>query len=321
MVRNMLDGGFQVFVVSWRNPGAAQRDWDLDTYVQALLDAIAAIKEITGSADVNVQGACSGAMTVAALLGYLAARRDRSVHSAALFVAVLDLPDESQLGMFATPEAIATAKASSQAKGVLEGSEMGRVFAWMRPNDLVWNYWVNNYLLGNTPPAFDILYWNNDTTRLPAAFHGQILDIFGGKLFSKPGALQVLGTPIDLAQVDCDHYVVAGVTDHITPWKSCYRAWHMLGGDMTMVLSSSGHIQSLVNPPGNPKSKYYLNPENAADPDQWLNGATTIEDTWWKHWSAWLAARSGEMVDAPSATGCSTFPGLAAAPGSYVLEQ
>jgi polyhydroxyalkanoate synthase len=321
MVRNMVDAGFQVFVVSWRNPTAAQRDWNLDAYVQALLDAIAVLKDITGSDDVNVQGACSGAMTVAALLGHLAAKRDRSIHSAALFVAVLDLPDDSQLGAFATAEAITVAKAASKAKGVLEGSEMGRVFAWMRPNDLVWNYWVNNYLLGNTPPAFDILYWNNDTTRLSAAFHAQILDIFSEKMFSKAGMLEVLGTPVDLAQVNCDHYVVAGVTDHITPWKNCYRAWHMLGGDMTMVLSSSGHIQSLVNPPGNSKSKYYLNSEHDPDPDTWLNGATVINDSWWKHWQEWLAARSGEMVDAPSTPGNDRFPALAAAPGSYVLEQ
>jgi polyhydroxyalkanoate synthase len=320
LIKHMVDAGFQVFAVSWRNPTSAQRDWDLDVYVQALLDAIAAVKQITGSKDINIQGACSGAMTLAALLTHLAAKRDRSVHSAALFVAVLDLPDESQLGVFATPETIAAAKAASRAKGVLEGSEMGRVFAWMRPNDLVWNYWVNNYLLGNAPPAFDILFWNNDTTRLTAAFHAQILDIFRNKLFSQPGAMQVLGTPVDLAKVTCDTYVVAGVTDHITPWKSCYRAWRMLGGDLTMVLSGSGHIQSLVNPPDNPKAKYFLNPQHAAEPEAWLEGATETAGSWWDHWGHWLARRSGEPVDAPSVLGSAKFPGLMAAPGSYVVE-
>ena len=168
------------------------------------MEAIAAVREITGCDDINLHGACSGAMTISALLGHLASRGDTTVNATTLMVAVLDNTADSQLGLFATPEAIAAAKQHSISRGVLAGEEMGRVFAWMRPNDLVWNYWVNNYLLGNAPPAFDVLYWNNDTTRLPAKMHGQLLDIFTQNLFSKPGALTVLGTPIDLAEVKCD---------------------------------------------------------------------------------------------------------------------
>ena len=316
LVKNEL----QVFVVSWRNPTAAQSHWDLDTYVTALMEAIAAVREITGCDDVNLHGACSGAMTISALLGHLASKGETTVNATTLMVAVLDNTADSQLGLFATPEAIAAAKQHSISRGVLAGEEMGRVFAWMRPNDLVWNYWVNNYLLGNAPPAFDILYWNNDTTRLPAKMHGQLLDIFTQNLFSKPGALTVLGTPIDLSQVTCDKYVVAGMTDHITPWKGVYNTATTFGGDTRFVLSSSGHIQSLINPPGNSKSKYYLNPKLPAKAEAWLDGAKAEADTWWGNWRDWLVARSGEKRAAPAALGSEQHPAGVKAPGTYVLE-
>ncbi|WP_429279587.1 alpha/beta fold hydrolase [Paraburkholderia sp. GAS41] len=320
IVDYLVSNELQVFVVSWRNPTAAQSHWDLDTYVTALMEAIAAMREITGSDDVNLHGACSGAMTISALLGHLASQGDKTVNATTLMVAVLDNTADSQLGLFATPEAIAAAKQHSISRGVLAGEEMGRVFAWMRPNDLVWNYWVNNYLLGNAPPAFDVLYWNNDTTRLPAKMHGQLLDIFTQNLFSKPGALTVLGTPIDLSQVTCDKYVVAGVTDHITPWKGVYNTAITFGGDTRFVLSSSGHIQSLINPPGNPKSKYYLNATLPASAEAWLDGAQAEAATWWGNWTDWLSARSGEKRAAPAALGSERHPAGVSAPGTYVSE-
>lgn len=320
IVNYLVKNEFQVFVVSWRNPTAAQRDWDMDTYVAALVEAIAAIRDITGSDDVNLHGACSGAMTISALLGHLASRGEKTVNAATLMVAVLDNTAQSQLGLFATPEAIAAAKQNSTARGVLAGEEMGRVFAWLRPNDLVWSYWVNNYLLGKTPPAFDILYWNNDTTRLPAKLHGQLLDIFTGNLFSKPRALTVLGTPIDLSEVTCDKYVVAGMTDHITPWKGVYNTARSFGGTTRFVLSSSGHIQSLINPPGNPKAKFFVNPELPANADAWLAAAQTEKDSWWSNWRDWLAARSGERQAAPASLGNERYPSGTTAPGTYVTQ-
>jgi polyhydroxyalkanoate synthase len=320
IVDYLVKSEFQAFVVSWRNPTAAQSHWDLDTYVAALLEAIAAVREITGSDDVNLHGACSGAMTISALLGHLASRGDKSVHAATLMVAVLDNTADSQLGLFATPEAIAAAKQNSTSKGVLAGEEMGRVFAWMRPNDLVWNYWVNNYLLGKSPPAFDILYWNNDATRLPAAMHGQLLDIFTGNLFSKPRALTVLGTPIDLSEVTCDKYVVAGMTDHITPWKGVYNTARTFGGDTRFVLSSSGHIQSLINPPGNPKAKFFLNPDLAGNADAWLANARTEKDTWWIDWRTWLIDHAGERQPASAKVGNKRHPPSVKAPGTYVMQ-
>ena len=320
IVEYMLNNGFQTFVVSWRNPTAAQRDWDMDTYVAALLEAIDAVRQITGSDDVNLHGACSGAMTMAALLGHLAAKQKSVVHAATLMVAVLGQCPDSQLCLFLTPKAVATAKKRTASKGVLEGREMARVFAWLRPNDLVWNYWVNNYLMGNPPPAFDILYWNNDTTRLAARFHGQLLDIFADGLLHRPGALEVLGTPIDLSQVTCDKYVLAGTTDHITPWKGVYETARAFGGKTEFVLSSSGHIQSLINPPGNPKARFHARSDLPEKAEDWLAGADARSDSWWDHWREWLAARSGEMRAAPKSLGSRRFRPLSRAPGDYVVE-
>ncbi|MDR5767199.1 MULTISPECIES: alpha/beta fold hydrolase [unclassified Caballeronia] len=320
IVEYLVQSEFQVFAVSWRNPTEAQRDWDMDTYVAALIEAIDAVRDITGHADVNLHGACSGAMTISALLGHLAARGDKTVHAATLMVAVLDSSADSQLGLFTTPEAIEVAKRNSRAKGVLPGEEMGRVFAWMRPNDLVWSFWVNNYLMGEAPPAFDILYWNNDTTRLPAKLHGQLLDIFTRSLLSEPGKLTVLGTPVDLSKVECDTYVMAGVTDHITPWKGVYNTARAFGGKTRYVLSSSGHIQSLINPPGNPKAKFFRNDALPEDADAWFAGARPEADSWWNDWRDWLAQRSGELRPAPRALGNRRHKRLADAPGTYVSE-
>lgn len=320
IVEYMLDSGLQTFVISWRNPTAAQRDWDMDTYVAALLEAIDAVRQITGSDDVNLHGACSGAMTMAALLGHLAAKQKSVVHAATLMVAVLGHCEDSQLSLFLTPKAVAAAKKRSASKGVLEGQEMARVFAWLRPNDLVWNYWVNNYLMGNRPPAFDILYWNNDTTRLAARFHAQLLDIFANGLLHRPGALEVLGTPIDLTQVTCDKYVLAGTTDHITPWKGVYETARAFGGETEFVLSSSGHIQSLINPPGNPKAKFHVRSDLPERADDWLAGASVKSDSWWEHWREWLLARSGEKRPAPKSLGSRRFRPGVRAPGDYVVE-
>jgi len=312
--------GIQIFTVSWRNPRPEQRHWNLETYLAALLEASDAVREITGSEEINVMGACAGGITLSALLGHLAAKGDRRVNAVTFTVALLDTSAESQLGLFATEATVALAKRQSQVKGVLEGQDMARVFSWLRPNDLVWNYWVNNYLMGNGPPAFDILYWNNDPTRLPAALHSQFLDFFLANPFKHPGTLKLLGTPIDLSKVDSDAYLIAGMTDHITPWKGCYAATQMLGGKREFVLSSSGHIQSLVNPPGNPKAKFYVNPQLPASPDEWLAEAQPQSGSWWDHWRAWLVERSGESLPAPQTLGNKQHHPGAKAPGTYVFE-
>jgi poly[(R)-3-hydroxyalkanoate] polymerase subunit PhaC len=321
LVQYALNNGLQVFAISWRNPSPAQRNWGLETYIGAIRESIDAVRVITGSPDCNLLGACSGGITTVTLVGYLAAHGESSVHALTLLVSVFDTGnDQTTLGLFATEEAIEAARRHSHVRGVLEGREMARVFSWLRPNDLIWNYWVNNYLLGQEPPAFDVLYWNNDTTRLPAALHSEFLTIYQHNPLAQAGALNVRGTPIDISQITCDCYILAGTTDHITPWQACYRSSRLLDGQREFILSNSGHIQSILNPPGNPKATFFTNAAQPADAQAWYAGATRHSGSWWEHWKAWLLAHSGSQKAAPSSVGNSTYAPLAEAPGTYVYE-
>jgi polyhydroxyalkanoate synthase len=291
--------------------------------VTALDKAVDVMRDITGSPDVNIWGSCSGGITTSAFLAHLAARSEPKVHSATIAVCVLDmaLAEDTTAGMFVTPESIVAAKRTSQLAGVIEGQELARMFAWMRPNDLIWNYWVNNYLMGNTPPAFDVLYWNNDTTRLPARLHADFLDLIAANPYVNPSRLSVCGTPLDMRKIDMDSYVVAGVTDHITPWQGCYNTARLYGERSTFVLANSGHIQSLLNPPGNPKAFFWSAAARERTPDTWLERAGKQDGSWWPHWLEWIKARSGEMKSAAIALGSEHYAPLVAAPGTYVMEK
>jgi polyhydroxyalkanoate synthase len=323
IIRHCLDGGLQTFAISWKNPTPAESCFGIDTYVAALEEAVDAMREITGSGEVNIWGSCSGGITMSAFLAHLAARDEAKVHSATVAVCVLDMAtvQSTTAGMFVTPESIVAAKSASQLAGVVEGQELARMFAWMRPNDLIWNYWVNNYLLGNAPPAYDILYWNNDTTRLPARLHADFLDLIDANPFVNAGRLEVRGTPLDMRRLDMDSYVVAGVTDHITPWQGCYNTAKLYGERSTFVLVNSGHIQSLLNPPGNPKACFWTGAASAADAETWLEQAVKHAGSWWPHWLDWIKARSGELAPASAALGSLDKAPLDAAPGRYVMEK
>ncbi|MNF39651.1 Poly-beta-hydroxybutyrate polymerase [compost metagenome] len=318
-VQYALKNGLQMFVVSWRNPDARHREWGLSTYVQALEEALDACRAITGSKEVNLMGACAGGLTIAALQGHLQARRQlRKVSSATYLVSLLDSQVDSPAALFADEQTLEAAKRRSYQAGVLEGKDMAKVFAWMRPNDLVWNYFVNNYLLGRQPPAFDILYWNNDNTRLPAALHGDMLDFFKHNPLTRSGGLEICGTPIDLQKVTVDSFSVAGINDHITPWDAVYRSAMLLGGDSRFVLSNSGHIQSILNPPGNPKANYYENGKLSSDPRAWYYDAKHVQGSWWAKWLGWIQERSGEQRETIMALGNQEHPPMEAAPGTYV---
>jgi len=260
---------------------------------------------------------------MSAFLAHLAARGETKVHSATVAVCLLDMTatQDTTAGLFVTPESIAAAKSASQLAGVVEGRELARMFAWMRPNDLIWNYWVNNYLLGNAPPAFDVLYWNNDTTRLPARLHGDFLDLIETNPFVNAGTHTVRGTPLDMGRVNLDSYVVAGLTDHITPWQGCYETAKLYGKRSTFVLANSGHIQSLLNPPGNPKACFWTGARAAASAETWREQAAKHGGSWWPHWLDWIKARSGDLTSAPAALGSAQIPPLDAAPGRYVTER
>lgn len=321
LVEHCIRQGQQVFVISWRNPEAAHRHWGFNAYADAISDAIDVASAVTGAESAHLLALCSGGAVTAGLAGHLAARGDLGrVAGLTLGVCMLDQRENGQVGALASPNVLAAARAASAREGYLDGRALAGVFAWLRPNDLIWNYVVNNYLLGRKPPAFDILYWNADTVRMAAGLHHDFLHLAAGNGLVNPGTFEVLGSPVDLGKVDVDAYVIAGVADHICPWETCYRTTGLLGGQVRFVLSTSGHIAALVNPPGNPKSRYQVSDgPHPDDASAWQRETPMLSGTWWDDWDAWLAQRSGPLRDAPGRLGDDAHPEGEPAPGTYVL--
>ncbi len=320
MVEHFVGSGQQVFVMSWRNPGKKQADWGLDTYVQAVLDAMAAVEKICEVDKQILFSLCAGGIIASLTLGHLL--HTGQEHRLAGFSLGVTLLDQSRAGLMSSvtsPELAKAAAAKSRADGFLDGRNLAVIFAWLRPGDLVWNYWVNNYLLGKQPPAFDVLYWNADTTRMAAELHADFLDLAVANKMVTPGAASVLGSPVDLSRTTVDSYVVAGIADHICPWQSCFRSVHMLGGHTRFVLSTSGHIAALVNPPTNKKASYRVMDEPPTSAREFLQTVEPTAGSWWTDYVVWLTARSGPERPAPDRLGDDAHPVLAAAPGTYVF--
>jgi polyhydroxyalkanoate synthase len=318
-VEYAVSRGIPFFTLSWRNAEPAQGTWDFDTYAAAVLRALDVVCEITRSDDVHALGLCAGGILTAATASHLAATGDDRLRTASFGVTLLDFETPAAIGLFDSRPVVSTARRQSARKRVLEGPSLGSVFSWLRPNDLVWNYWVNNYLMGDEPPTFDILAWNNDATNLPAALHSQFLDIFTDNVLAA-GKTEVLGTAVDLGRIELDTYVTGALTDHLTPWKGCYRTTQLVGGDSTFILSNAGHIASLVNPPGNPKAHYFAGPPPGEDPDRWRAGAEERRGTWWEDWAGWVIDRSDGERKAPARLGSRRHKPIVPAPGSYVLD-
>jgi polyhydroxyalkanoate synthase len=321
IIEHYVASGQQVFMMSWRNPDERHADWGMDTYGQAIIDAMDAVERVTGNDKVALQAFCSGGIITTMLLAHLAeiGRLDR-VTALSLAVTVLDWARAGTVSALMDPESVKASTEKSRRKGYLDGAQLAEVFAWLRPNDLVWNYWVNNYLQGKKPPNFDILFWNADTTRMSAALHRDFIDVAIGNALTQPGKATMLGTPVDLSTVTVDSYITAGIADHLCPWQACYRSTQLLGGESRFVLSTSGHIASLVNPPGNPKSTFQVAGSTPPDAKEWLGSADTVQGSWWPDFMSWLGERSGEEIPAPTSLG-GPLDVLADAPGTYVFDK
>jgi polyhydroxyalkanoate synthase subunit PhaC len=322
MVEYLVGSGLQVFMISWRNPDARHAKWNFDTYGQAVLDAMDAAARITGSEQVALAGACSGGILSAMVAGHLAHTGQQ--HRLAALTLLVTVLDEARAGLASAVVDERTARiaaASSKARGYLDGRSLAEVFAWLRPNDLIWSYWVNNYLLGREPPPFDILFWNADTTRMTAGLHRDFLQLGVTNGLVRPGGVTMLGSPVDLGLIDRDSYIIAGITDHICPWQSCYRSTQLVGGRNRFVLSTSGHIAAMVNPPGNEKARFQVAKESPEDPQEWLKLAETCHGSWWPDYTGWLAERCGEEKAAPDELGGGGLEPVCDAPGTYVYDH
>jgi len=318
----LTGSGLQVFMISWRNPDARHAAWDFNTYGQAVLDAMDAAARITGSEQTALMGACSGGIISAMVAAHLAhtGQQDR-LAALTLMVTVLDEAQAGLAGAVIDERTVRLAAAASRARGYLDGRSLAEVFAWLRPNDLIWNYWVNNYLLGRKPPPFDILFWNADTTRMTAGLHRDFLQLGATNALVRPGGVTMLGSPVDLALIDRDSYLVAGITDHICPWQSCYRSTQLLTGRNRFVLSTSGHVAAMVNPPGSDKARYQVAKDCPEDPQEWLRRAETCNGSWWPDYAGWLAERCGEEKAAPGEPGGGGLVPICDAPGTYVYDH
>ena len=321
LVEYLVENGIQPFMIVWRNPRAelGHGQWGLDDYLAAQARAAEVVKKITHSDTINWLGLCAGGITTALMLGYLAATGDASAGSATFIVTMLTNRCPNIIGMFDTEDSRKVLRRAADDGQVLPARSVRTSFAWLRPNDLVFNYLVSGWLMGEGPSSFDVLAWNDDATAISAKFAlastELLVDAMEGR---RP--VTALGTPIDLAKVDCDSFHIAGYTDHITPWRAAYTSTQVLGGDKEMAVVKSGHIQSFVNPAAKSRYDYWEGPPVSDDPDRWLAGATEHHGSWWPQWIEWLIARSGPEKAPASALGNRKYPPLGPAPGTYVHE-
>ena len=311
--------GHTCFAISYRDADKSMSGLGFRDYLfQGPLDAVRVVRDITGAPAVNTVSVCLGGTLTAIGLAYNATRGDDSIGSATFLNTHTDFTQPGLLGTFTDEATVAGLEKEMSKKGYLDSSTMARTFSALRPNDLIFQYVVNNWLLGNKPPSFDLLAWNEDSTRMPARMHSEYLrSCYLHNEFAR-GEFEIEGKRVDPSQVDIDTYVLAAVDDHVVPWTSGYKTTQLLGGKSRFVLSSSGHIAGIVNPP-NPKAKHWVNDSLPADPHKWREHAQLVEATWWQDWTAWIAERGGDMVPAPEQLGNDAYPPIEDAPGSYVL--
>ncbi len=322
-IRYATEQGHTVFVISWVNPDAKLAHKDFADYMyEGPLAALDAIEQATGERDVNAIGYCLGGTLLGTTLAYMAAKGDGRIRSATYFVALLDFSIPGELGVFIDEQQVANLEKRMNERGYLEGSEMGTTFNMLRSNDLIWSFVVNNYLMGKEPFPFDLLYWNSDSTRMPAKMHSFYLrNMYMKNLLRVPGGIEVGGVPIDLSKVTIPSYFISTVEDHIAPWKSVYLGSRALGGPVRFVLGGSGHIAGIVNPPSANKYCYWTNAANPPTPEEWQAGATRHEGSWWNDWTQWIAAQNGDDRVPARVPGDGKLKPIEDAPGSFVAVR
>jgi len=316
-----VEQGHTVFVISWKNPDASYADTKFEDYMlNGVLTAIDQVKQETGINNVNAVGYCIGGTLLAATNAYLASKRRKPIKSATYFTTLVDFEEPGDLGVFISEEKLDSLDAEMEKDGFLDGSTMAAVFNMLRANDLIWPFFINNYLLGKEPTAFDLLYWNSDSTRIPAKAHSYYLrNCYLHNLLREPGGIELNGTPIDLRKIKIPTYFISTREDHITPWKSTYEGARLMSGPTRFVLGGSGHIAGIINPPVKNKYNYWTNNEIEVDADDWLDNAKSNEGSWWTDWQKWISTKSGKKV--PARKPGENLKIIEDAPGSYVKER
>ncbi len=318
MVKWMVDQGFTVFMTSWINPDERLAHKKFDDYMLSIVEGMDAIERATGEREINAAGYCLGGTILLSTLAYLAAKKDQRVKSAICFACMTDFSEPGELEVFIDEELIGLLEKQMGERGYLDGSQMAGVFSMLRANDLIWYFVVNNYLLGNDPYPFDLLYWNSDSTRMPRDMHSfYVRNMYQKNLLREPGGITLAGVPIDLRKIEAPVCFLSAFEDHIAPWKSTYAGTQLVGGPVKFVLSGSGHIAGVINPASSDKYGFWLNPNTPPDPDDWFKDAVQQEGSWWPDWLAWLQPNAGPHVPARS-PGDGQLKPIEDAPGSYV---
>lgn len=322
-IKYAVDQGNTVFVISWINPDQGYRDYTWDDYLEkGVFTAFDVVKQITGSPKINAASWCIGGTILSTALAVLHHRQDDSVASATYFTTMLDFSEPGDLGVFIDDVQIARRESQLKYAGLLSGKDLALTFSMLRANDLIWSYVVSNYLKGQTPPPFDILYWNSDPTNLPANMYSYyIRNMYLDNKLIQPGTLTMCGVPVDLRNIKTPSYFLSTIEDHIAPWKTTFNSTELFSGPIQFVLGASGHIAGVINPPAKKKRNYWIGGELGKGPDQWLQTAKSQPGSWWPHWSAWLKQQGGTEVPAPATLGNTTYSVIEPAPGRYVKKR
>ncbi|MBY4676921.1 PHA/PHB synthase family protein [Marinobacterium arenosum] len=322
-VKYCVDQGQNTFLISWLNPSQEQSHISWDDYIEkGILPAVEAVKAISGSSKLNSVAWCVGGTLMASALAVMANRKDASVASATFLTTLTDFSDPGDIGVFVDEQQVKQLSDRVEDDGCLNGRSLATAFNMLRSNDLIWSYVVNNYLKGQTPPPFDILYWNSDPTNLPATMYNFYMDkMYLQNKLAEPNGITLCGEPIDLGKIKIPVYFLSTIEDHIAPWKGTFKGTELMKGNIEFVLGASGHVAGVINPASKNRRHYWTGGELGDGPDHWLEGAQRQEGSWWNHWSEWLKRRAGKKVDAPSDYGNDSYQAVEPAPGRYVKAR